>query len=419
MAMYSASELHSKISHAKRELREFEPKVGKLYHLWIPQDSVFYVKKHFNIKTTPVAKNSKLRAITCINSNPDKPVRKCTLCDYIKSLWDARSNTSDKKEKAQLLGQINNLKTEYIYVNAIDVNDADLNFVAFRMTKGLFENFVLATNDTPVENIIWQFKKMDKNGKIEYTFLESPNDPKAIELAKDFPMLNNRSFAEGGPIDLVTALTYETTEAEYLSILAGEDVDDEEEEVMPTKPSKSVKADKKEVVVEEDASISLEDLEMEDLEVDDVSATKPLPPQAKVVSPPVIEDDVLVLTDDFELDEEPAKKDEPAKKAAPSAKAKAEAKKEEESLENIDLDNLSLDDDLTLEDDDKPVGKIMADAEFLNAHKKDTGYVDQIVEALVAQKKMKKTASFVENLKTAYAVMKRGNLQVEIEEIAF
>lgn len=411
MALYSASELRSKISHGKRDMREFDPKVGKLYHIWIPKNALYYVKKHFNIHSVPVAKHCRIKAVTCINTDPDAPKRKCPICDYIQELWETWRKETDKKEKKKIQTTINSLSAEYIYVNAIDTNDADLKFVALRLTKGLLENFVMATQDTPVENIIWQFKKMDKNGKIEYTFLESPNDPKAIELCKDYETLAAREFADGGLVDLEAALAYDTTEKKYIELLTGEEQeDDDSDEEAPKKPavSKPKAAAKPKVEIEDDDSLSLDDIDMDEEEK----------PKAKPAEKPKAavkeEEDDLELSDDLGLDEEETKP-ETNKKAA----TKPAAKKVEEEI-SLDDDDLSLD-DLDLEElgSADSSTNIEVDAAFLNENKGNRAYVDQIIEALVTQKKIKKTDNHVENLKAAYAVMKKNNLKVTIDEIPF
>lgn len=413
MALYSASELRSKISHGKREMREFEPKLGKLYHLWIPKNAMFYVKKHFNIHSVPEAKNCRIKAVTCINTDPDSPKRKCPICDHIQNLWEMHRKETDKKEKSKIQAQINSLKAEYVYINAIDVNDADLPFVALRLTKSLLENFVLATQDTDVENIIWQYKKMDKNGKTEYTFLESPNDPKAIELCKEYEALSNRPFANGGPIDLEAALSYDTTEKKYLELLSGETSDDSDdgEDEKPTTQKKSAAAAKPKVVVDDDDSLSLDDVE------DDKPVTKkPEPPKTAPKTTQKKDDsDDLELSDDLGLDDVETKP-KTDKKAAPAA---AKPKDDDISLDDTDisLDDLDLD-DLDGGETDK-VTKISVDANSLNENKKNIAYVNQVIAVLVADKKMTKTGDYATDLKAAYAVLKKNNLTIQIDEIPF
>ncbi len=60
------------------------------------------------------------------------------------------------------------MKAEYVYINAIDVNDADLPFVALRLTKSLLENFVLATQDTDVENIYCSVNRVHGSEKHDF-----------------------------------------------------------------------------------------------------------------------------------------------------------------------------------------------------------------------------------------------------------
>lgn len=409
MALYSASELRSKISHGKREMREFEPKLGKLYHLWIPKNAMFYVKKHFNIHSVPEAKNCRIKAVTCINTDPDTPKRKCPICDHIQAMWEMWRKESDKKEKKKIQGQINSLSAEYVYINAIDVNDADLPFVALRLTKGLLENFVMATQDTPVENIIWQYKKMDKNGKTEYTFLESPNDPKAIELCKDYDTLAAREFADGGPIDLEAALSYDTTEKKYLELLSGEESDDsDDDDEKPTTQKKSAAAAKPKVVVDDDDSLSLDDVE------DDKPVTKKAEPPKTAPKTTQKKDDSddLELSDDLGLDDVETKP-KTDKKAAPAA---AKPKDDDISLDDTDI---SLD-DLDLDDlDEKTSTKLSVDSNSLNENKKNIDYVNQVIAVLVADKKMTKTGDYATDLKAAYAVLKKNNLTIQIDEIPF
>ena len=144
MAIYNASELMSKLSHGKREIREFEPKLGKLYRLWIPKNEVCYVKKHFNIQSIPSIRNCRLKAVNCINTDPGKPVRTGPICEYIDAQWELWRNTNDKKEKEEIQKRVNKLSATYFYVNAIDADDADLKFVALKLTKSLFESFSMA-----------------------------------------------------------------------------------------------------------------------------------------------------------------------------------------------------------------------------------------------------------------------------------
>lgn len=410
MALYSASELRSKISHGKREMREFEPKLGKLYHLWIPKNSMFYVKKHFNIHSVPEAKNCRIKAVTCINTDPDSPKRKCPICDHIQNLWEIHRKETDKKEKSKIQAQINSLKAEYVYINAIDVNDADLPFVALRLTKSLLENFVLATQDTDVENIIWQYKKMDKNGKTEYTFLESPNDPKAIELCKEYDTLANRPFANGGPVDLEAALSYDTTEKKYLELLSGETSDDSDdgEDEKPTTQKKTTAATKPKVVVDDDDSLSLDDVEDEKPVTKKAEPAKTTPKAA----PKKEESDDLELSDDLGLDDVETKP-QTDKKAATAA---AKPKDDDISLDDTDI---SLD-DLDLDDlDEKTPSKVPVDANSLNENKKNIAYVNQVITVLVSDKKMTKTGDYATDLKAAYAVLKKNNLTIQIDELPF
>lgn len=414
MALYSASELRSKISHGKREMREFEPKLGKLYHLWIPKNAMFYVKKHFNIHSVPEAKNCRIKAVTCINTDPDTPKRKCPICDHIQAMWEMWRKESDKKEKKKIQGQINSLSAEYVYINAIDVNDADLPFVALRLTKGLLENFVMATQDTPVENIIWQYKKMDKNGKTEYTFLESPNDPKAIELCKDYDTLAAREFADGGPIDLEAALSYDTTEKKYLELLSGEESDDSDDDgdEKPTTQKKTTAAAKSKAVVDDDDSLSLDDIEDDKPVAKKSEAAKATAPKA---APKKDDSDDLELSDDLGLDDVETKP-KTDKKAAPAA---TKPKDDDISLDDTDisLDDLDLD-DLDGGETDK-VTKISVDANSLNENKKNIAYVNQVIAVLVADKKMTKTGDYATDLKAAYAVLKKNNLTIQIDEVPF
>ena len=409
MALYSASELRSKISHGKREMREFEPKLGKLYHLWIPKNSMFYVKKHFNIHSVPEAKNCRIKAVTCINTDPDSPKRKCPICDHIQNLWEIHRKETDKKEKSKIQAQINSLKAEYVYINAIDVNDADLPYVALRLTKILLENFVLATQDTDVENIIWQYKKMDKNGKTEYTFLESPNDPKAIELCKEYETLASRPFANGGPIDLEAALSYDTTEKKYLELLSGETSDDsDDDDEKPTTQKKTTVVAKPKVVVDDDDSLSLDDVEDEKPVTKKAEPAKTTPKAA----PKKEESDDLELSDDLGLDDVETKP-KADKKPAPAA---AKPKDDDISLDDTDI---SLD-DLDLDDlDEKTPSKVPVDANSLNENKKNIAYVNQVITVLVSDKKMTKTGDYATDLKAAYAVLKKNNLTIQIDELPF
>lgn len=421
MAIYNASELMSKLSHGKRKIREFEPKLGKLYRLWIPKNEVCYVKKHFNIQSIPSIRNCRLKAVTCINTDPGKPVRSCPICEYIDAQW---RNTNDKKEKEEIQKRVNKLSATYFYVNAIDADDADLQFVALRLTKSLFESFSMAIHDTPIENIIWQFKKTEKNGKIEYMLLESPNDSRAVELCNEYDMLAMRPFADGGPIDLDAALTYETNEKDYINLLTGNgdsnEIDDDSVHVPETAPKKKVESKSKSVVVD-DEDISLDDIGLDDLENDELPKSEP------VQQKPVADlDDDLELSDDFGLDDvepkvEPkvaskvaSKKVEP--KAEPKAEPKEEPKAEDITLDDgdITLDDLDLD-DLEL-DDVEPVNKIKVGAAQLNENKTHTEYVQAVINALAEQGKMTVGEDYRTNLKTAYAVLKKNNLTVEINE---
>ena len=424
MGMYSASELRSKISTGKREMREFEPKAGKLYHLWIPKDSFFYIKKHFNIRQVPFAKHCKLKAVSCINTDPEAKKRRCPICEHIETLWEMYRKEKNSAEKKKIIASINHIQTEYIYVNAIDINDVDLPFIALRLTKSLMETLSIAINDTPIENIIWQYKKTDKNKKIEYMLLESPNDPKAIELCAEYDTLTSRDFAHGGLVDLVQALTYPTTEADYLKLLSGEEGgdddgdentdlnDDEETETAVKKeaPKKTALGKKKEPeVIVDDDSISLDDVDM-----DEKPAAKKAPATVNKKAAPVVEDDDLELDDDLGLEDEPKK---PASKPAATATKKPDPVKKEATLDDDDL-NL---DDLEIEDIDEldveSPTKIDVTAASLNENKQDRAYVSLVIAVLVNDKKMKKTGDYATDLKAAYSVLKKNNLTVQIDEI--
>jgi hypothetical protein len=90
-------------------------------------------------------------------------------------------------------------------------------------------------------------------------------------------------------------------------------------------------------------------------------------------------------------------------------------------------EDIALDDDITLDDDDitlddldldelEPVNKIKVGATELNENKNNTEYVQAVINVLAEQGKMTVGEDYRTNLKTAYAVLKKNNLTVEINE---
>ena len=67
-------------------------------------------------------------------------------------------------------------------------------------------------------------------------------------------------------------------------------------------------------------------------------------------------------------------------------------------------------------DDVEPVNKIKVGAADLNENKNNTEYVQAVINALAEQGKMTVGEDYRTNLKTAYAVLKKNNLTVEINE---
>lgn len=413
MGLYSAKEMRSKMSTSKREMREFDPKENKLYHLWIPKDSFYYIKKHFNIHSVPAAKNCKIKAVTCINTDPDMEKRRCPICEHIEGLWEQWRKEKGKAEKKAIQNTINRFSAEYIYVNAVDVNDADLKFVALRLTKGMMESLSIAVEDTPIENVIWQYKKANKNEKIEYTFLESPNDPRAIELCKEYDTLAERTFADGGPVDLIAALSYDTTEKKYLELLAGAEHDDDDsgdDDEKPvskkaeSKPKTTATKKKVDVEIEDDDSISLDDVEMEDTK-------KKVETKVETKKKVETADDDLELDDDFGLDEVPDKKAETKK-----AEVNVETKKKVETKEDdIDLDDLELD-DLDLDNVEDEMADV--DAAAVNEHKGNKAFIGEVVNVMVKAKYIKRTGDYATDLKAAYAYLKTNKTKVQISKSA-
>jgi len=417
MGLYSAKEMRSKMSTSKREMREFEPKENKLYHLWIPKDSFYYIKKHFNIHSVPAAKNCKIKAVTCINSDSDMEKRRCPICEHIEGLWEQWRAEKGKAEKKAIQNTINRFSAEYIYVNALDVNDADLKFVALRLTKGMMESLSIAVEDTPIENIIWQYKKANKNEKIEYTFLESPNDPRAIELCKEYDTLAERTFADGGPVDLIAALSYDTTEKKYLELLAGAEHDDDDSgdddkpvsKKVESKPKATATKKKVDVEIEDDDSISLDDVEMEDTK-------KKVETKVETKKKVETADDDLELDDDFGLDEVPEKKAE-TKKAEVKVETKkpVESKEDDIDLDDIDLDDLELDD---LDLDNEVDEMVDVDAAAVNEHKANKPFIGEVVNVMVKAKYIKRTGDYATDLKAAYAYLKTNKTKVQISKSA-
>lgn len=418
MALYSANELKQKLSPGRRDMREFEPKENKLYHLWIPKEAFFYIKKHFNIKTTPCAKNCRIKAITCINTNPDAEKRKCPICDHIDSLWETWRETKSKEERKKIQNAINRLSSEYIYVNAIDINDTDLKFEALRLTKSMMESLIIAIQDTPIENIIWQYKKKKTNGKVEYTFLESPNDPKAIELCAEYDHLAERPFKDGGLVDLDAALTFETTEKKYLALLAGDgDDSDDSDDDSDDKPATRTRTTKKADVVVDDEDISLDDIEIDD----EPAKTKVTKTSSKKDEVEVsLDEDEITLDDDFGLDEEEIKPETPKTTKADKAKATAKTTTKETEIsldDDLELDDLEID-DLDIDDLDVEEEMINVDAKSLNENKKDKAYVHATINVLVDDKKIKRTDDYVTNLKAAFSYLKKSNSTIKVPKAA-
>ena len=368
MAMYSISELKNKMGGgSKKELRLFEPKVGKLYNIWIPKDTFLYIKKHFNIQNVPYSKHCRIKAITCINSDLGKPPVRCPICEYKEILWAKWRETESKKEQKEIQNKINSLTSDQIYVNAIDTDDSDLKFEAFRLTKGMMDSLELATQVTPIESIIWQFKKNKSGTKVDYTFLESVGHPKAIELCKEYDDLASRDFADGGLIDLETTFSYEVDEKKYLKFLKGNsDENDEEEDLLDE---------------DENETISR--------------------PKRNTKKPKVVVEDVDVSLDELDLDEEPEEK--------PNSK-KVSKKEDEIDDDDIDLDDLEIED---IEDEEE---KVTVDANVLKERRNEKVFVELVLNKLAADKKIKLGDDYVKNFKAAYSYLKTKKTSIEINQ---
>ena len=364
MALYSASDLKKQLnSGGKKDIHEFAPKVNKMYNLWIPRDSFFFLKKHFNLDMVPAC-DTKMKAITCINNDQEAKAQKCVICEYIDTLWAKWRDTKKATDKKKITDEINRLSAQFVYVNAIDMNDPNKEFIALRLTTSLLETIAIATENTPIENIIWQYKKTEKNKRISYIMLEDTDNPKVDTMISQYDVLASREFADGGLNDLEEAFTYPTTEAKYHKLLTGEELADDEATPEDDNPA------------DIQSTVELED---DDADGDGLSDV-----------------DNLDLDDDTDDD----------------TTTTTETASDDDDLDNLDLDELDLEDDVP------EVKMIEVDCKMLNAKQKakDTELVNKVFVALIQLGHIEDAKDYSKNLKSAYAYLKKNDCSACIPE---
>jgi len=448
MALYSASDLKKQLnSGGKKDIHEFAPKVNKMYNLWIPRDSFFFLKKHFNLDMVPAC-DTKMKAITCINSDQEAKAQKCVICEYIDTLWAKWRDTKKATDKKKITDEINRLSAQFVYVNAIDMNDPNKEFIALRLTTSLLETIAIATENTPIENIIWQYKKTEKNKRISYIMLEDTDNPKVDAMISQYDVLASREFADGGLNDLEEAFTYPTTEAKYHKLLTGEELADDEATPEDDKP-----ADIQSTVELEDDDA--DGVDLDELDLDDDSDADKKAEKAEKAKEAKAKEAKEAKAKEAKEDADKAK----AKKAKEAKEAKEKKMSMDVNLEDddpeledddadgdglSDVDNLDLDDDtdddttttttetasddddldnldldeLDLEDDVPEVKMIEVDCKMLNAKQKakDTELVNKVFVALIQLGHIEDAKDYSKNLKSAYAYLKKNDCSACIPE---
>jgi hypothetical protein len=338
--------------------------------LWIPKNEFFFKKVHFGIKRLTPFKNAKYNALDCLKQEAGQRDTECPICAFIESLWEKYNALKSKEEKKKLLEQINQIEAQYCYTNAIDIDDEAEEFSAIYFTPSRVMEIDKIAEKYGIQNIIWLYKKIEKNKKVSYSLVESFDKEVTADLVSRSEMLMERSYEDGGLVDLERAYGRQQTLKQYLELL-GETGDSDDEEDVQEPPSHDEPPAKKSVPKKKEEKIEIE-----------------------------VEDSDISLE---EIEEAPKKKAEPPKK-------KAEPPKKQETSD-LDIDDLSLesldDSDLDLEDVEEETVTISADE--INEKKKDQPWILKIYQHCLANGDIEKKDAYIDQIRTIYAFAKKNN----------
>lgn len=184
--------------------------------LWIPKLDICYHRVHFNVKRSFPRATSDVQ--DCSNQVLGEEGKGCPICALLPTLWKEwkamdKAKNSDGKKKVQ--DKINQLVTEEIFINVIDIEDPDKRFQACRFTRvrGLqilktVQALAAAGGNGPkkINELIWFYKMtVSPKGKKEYqlnNFDSAELRAIANSLSKDYAALAARTYEAGGLIDL-------------------------------------------------------------------------------------------------------------------------------------------------------------------------------------------------------------------------
>jgi hypothetical protein len=249
--------------------------------MWIPELKICYRRSHFNFNKIPGIKTNR-KACGCPNTEVGEKSDKCRICNYIDKLWEKWRNTSDAKQKKKIQNKINSLIDERFYLNAIDLDDEDKKFQAIRLTQAKLEELMTVAEDHDIANIVWLYKKVVKKvrGGLEqtrYTLTELIDDPDALALKEQLDELKDRSYDEGGLVDLEKSYGFNMSVEEFDRMLTTNNKqsnhdDDKVDEDVDMLGDSDEEENNEESVEEDDDNMSLDDLDddsLDDLDDDD------------------------------------------------------------------------------------------------------------------------------------------------------
>lgn len=290
MPIYTLNDL--KRSSGKVEYRSLELPINKNKKIWIPSLQFLYHRTHFNVKM--FFPKSRFTVLDCSNQNLGQNGKGCPICELKESFW-AEWKKADKDQKKNIQEKINKIVSEEIWFNCIDIEDPDKMFqaVRFTMPKGKdLLNSVEASESKDISNIIWYYKKLQKDEKIEYSIqdIDSPELVKlAHELKESLPMFMSRDYAHGGPVDLESSIIRVRTAQSIKDVISGNDSSSHEDEEDVESNVSAKKTSTPTVEIDETDSISLDDLDgkkdelSESLEMDGLDLDPVDPPPVKYV----------------------------------------------------------------------------------------------------------------------------------------
>lgn len=367
MPIYKLKDLKSKGRFQKP--RELELPDGVSRKIWIPEEGFLYHRVHFGIKTFTKYSNSKYDVMECTNQNFGEDGKGCPICKEVQELWAQWKKADTKEAKKAVTDKINRMTGEYFFFNAIDLESENKQFVSVQFTKSKKDDLIRIGEIYGIDNVIWLYKKKvtgeGKVKKIEYTLTELTEQDEMIAKYKTkLDEWKSREYEKGGPVDLERAyLRNIRTPEQMLEVLNGGGDDDKSDESdlnydasKKSQASTQKKEEKPKVDIDESVSLSLDDI------------NDPLD----------------------------------SKKST-----------ETTSVDSLDLDsNLGLD-DLSLDSLESPKKKIKVSAQMVNEKRADKVFIEKVVDFLVNSGKMKRLDDYVTNLKTAYAVLKSGEIEME------